>query len=308
MRKVTIAAVQCRSENGQPGQNLARAGRFVDEAAGRGAALVLCPEFLATGYIYDRSIWKAAEPKDGATETWLRELAARHSIFVGASYLEADGGDFYNTFTLAAPGGEVAGRVRKMSLPAFEGWFFKPCERPKIIETSLGKLGVGICNDNQMGVFLRQMFDTDPDMILMPHSAPTPRVPIVGRVLDDIVADTARRYAEALGVPTVLANKALGPGSTPVPGIPGVRIPWRFRGFSTVCDANGAVLDKLVDREGVVVGEVTLGGRGTRPVPPPGIESYWAFPPQLFDRVGAWLWQTLDRRGRREYAKSRGRR
>ncbi len=278
MRTVTVAAVQCRSENGRPAENLARAGRFVDEAAERGAALVLCPEFLATGYIYDRSIWDAAEPKDGPTETWLRDLAKRHSIFVGASYLEAEGDDFFNTFTLAAPGGEVAGRVRKMSLPAFEGWFFKPCTRPKIIETSLGKLGVGICNDTQMGVFLRQMFETEPDLILMPHSAPTPRIPIVDRVMDDMVSDNAHRYAVALGVPTVLANKVLGPTSTPVPGIPKLRIPWRFRGFSTVCDANGTVLDKLVDREGVVLGDVTLGGRDARPARPAG-ESYWAFPP-----------------------------
>lgn len=31
--------VECRSENGQPAQNLARAGRFVDQAAERGADL-----------------------------------------------------------------------------------------------------------------------------------------------------------------------------------------------------------------------------------------------------------------------------
>jgi predicted amidohydrolase len=150
------------------------------------------------------------------------------------------------------------------------------------------------------------MFEIEPDMILMPHSAPTPRIPIVDRLMDDMVAHNARRYAAALGVPTVLANKVLGPTSTPVPGIPGVRIPWKFRGFSTVCDANGAVLDQLVDREGVVLAEVSLGDAG-EPRDRPAADGYWAFPPPMFSRVGAWLWQAFDRRGRRAYAKSRKR-
>src|SRR5262245_43536066 len=117
MRRIVVAAVQCRSDNGAAEANLAHARPLVEEAARRGAELVLCPEFLATGYIYHSSIWDAAEPRGVPTESWLGELARRLGIFVGASYLEADGADFFNTFALCAPGGAVAGRVRKLSLP-----------------------------------------------------------------------------------------------------------------------------------------------------------------------------------------------
>ena len=103
MTTLRVAAVQVESRNGEGARNLARAAPWVARAAERGAQLVLCPEFLATGYIYDTSIWRAAERAGGLTERWLGDLARRHAIHVGASYLESDGDDFHNTFALAAP-------------------------------------------------------------------------------------------------------------------------------------------------------------------------------------------------------------
>jgi predicted amidohydrolase len=84
-RTLRLAAVQVESRDGEAEANLARAGLLVAEAAARGARLVLCPELLAAGYLYDESIWEAGEPRDGATETWLRRLAAVHRIYLGAS-------------------------------------------------------------------------------------------------------------------------------------------------------------------------------------------------------------------------------
>ena len=63
-----LAGVQVESRNGAVEANLGRAGARVAQAAEHGARLVLCPEFLAPGYIYDRSIWQWAEPRGGATE------------------------------------------------------------------------------------------------------------------------------------------------------------------------------------------------------------------------------------------------
>ncbi|MCM6778723.1 carbon-nitrogen hydrolase family protein [Nocardia sp. CDC159] len=68
-----------------------------------------------------------------------------YDIYIGASYLEADDDQFYNTFALFGPGGELLGRVCKGSLPAFEGWYFAPSAEPKVIDTDVGRLGIGIC-------------------------------------------------------------------------------------------------------------------------------------------------------------------
>src|SRR5262245_50620206 len=130
-----VAAVQAVSRNGDVEGNLRRATKLVERAASAGAKLVVCPEFLATGYVFERAIWQSAEPTDGPTERWLRAMAQTHRVTIGASYLEVQGDDFFNTFTLVEPDGGVCGRVRKESLPAFEGWFIKGSGEPKTIET-----------------------------------------------------------------------------------------------------------------------------------------------------------------------------
>src|SRR5687767_2497561 len=172
IRTIKVAGVQVESRNFDVQGNLRRAEALVAVAAQRGARLVLCPEFLAPGYIYDPAIWSAAEPRGGPTELWLARMALQHGLYIGASYLEASGDDFFNTFTLMRPDGSAAGRVRKESLPGFEGWFFRSCSGPKVIETELGRIGIGICFDNSTARFIRRMSQEQVDLILMPHSAP----------------------------------------------------------------------------------------------------------------------------------------
>ena len=121
MRTIKVAAIQVTSLNGSIERNLDNAEPFVERAARQGAELVLCPEFLAAGYIFEESIWQSGEPRGGPTERWLERLARAHRVTIGASFLEAEGDDFYNTFSLFGSDGAVLGRVRKQSLPVFEG-------------------------------------------------------------------------------------------------------------------------------------------------------------------------------------------
>ena len=147
-RKLRIARLQVESRNFDLEGNLRRAEALLTSAAERGAELALCPELLAPGYVYYRSLWDMAEPRSGPTELWLARMARQHRMYIGASYLEASGDDFSNTFSLMKPDGTIAGRVRKESLPGFEGWYFKSCPGPKVIETEFGRIGIGICHDN----------------------------------------------------------------------------------------------------------------------------------------------------------------
>ncbi|MCA9669635.1 MAG: carbon-nitrogen hydrolase family protein [Myxococcales bacterium] len=310
MTTLRVAAVQVESRNGEGARNLARAAPWVARAAERGAQLVLCPEFLATGYIYDTSIWRAAERAGGLTERWLGDLARRHAIHVGASYLESDGDDFHNTFALAAPDGSIAGRVRKGSLPSFEGWYFRPCTGSKVIDTDFGRIGVGICNDNQTAAFYLRMRDERPDLILMPHSAPTVEPPLgiraIASATSQLMASVARRYAAALGVPVVMSNKRSAElTSTPMPLLPLLRLRWRFEGASCICDGDGATLAELGDREGVIVADVRRGPTRTPMHQPSG---YWSFPPRAYPRLLGAGMRLLHGAGRLAYGLSRERR
>lgn len=312
--KLKVAGVQVQSRNLDIEGNLRRAEPLVAAAVHRGAQLVLCPELLAAGYIYHQSIWDAAEPCGGPTEAWLARIARQHRIYIGASYLEANGDDFFNTFTLMTPGGAVAGRVRKESLPGFEGCFFRSCSGPKVIETEFGRVGVGICHDNNTARFMRRVSQDRVDLLLMPHSGPSiamgPLV-LVGDHARQLLRGLASFYAEAFGVPTVMANKAAGEDSwSPVPWVPLVQLRFHFLGQSTIASAGGNVCDQLNEEEGVVVAEVALDPERKRqpPVLPSG---YWSRPPPLwprFPRASAALFQAVEWVSQTTYSLSRARR
>lgn len=301
-----VAGVQVESRNGEIETNLGRAEARVAQAAEHGARLVLCPEFLAPGYVYDPSIWEWAEPRGGPTERWLRARAAAHGVYVGATYLEVDGDDFYNTFALAAPDGSVAGRVRKESLPGFEGWYFRSVPGPKVIDTDLGRIAVGICHDNHTARFMRRLCREDVDLLLMPHSAPLSRL-LPRATMRDALQSIAPYYARAFGIPTLMVNKWSATDSpSPIPLAPLVTVRFRFPGLSTICDGDGAVLDHRAGGEGIVVADVRLEPeRRRRPAEPTG---YWSRPPEHFARTGGVLFRLFERLGAAAYARSEARR
>jgi hypothetical protein len=59
------------------------------------------------------ALWDAAESFDGPIVQWLQRTSKRFGIYLGLTFLEADGEDFFNTFGLGTPAGTIAGRVRK---------------------------------------------------------------------------------------------------------------------------------------------------------------------------------------------------
>jgi N-carbamoylputrescine amidase len=212
VRELRVAAVQMESQNGAIEANLECATRFADEAAGRGARLVVFPEFMPTGYVFTREIWDAGEPSDGPTMAWLREHSARLGIYLGTSFLEAVGDEFFNTFMLTGPDGGVAGSVRKQTPAAAEAYFFRGEKGSHIIETELGTIGVGICYENQLAFTPGLMCGQSVDIMLMPHSAPAP-TPVwwLPGKRREAIAEILRKlpvyYANILGVPVVYVNK-----------------------------------------------------------------------------------------------------
>ncbi len=261
-KKLTVAAVQMVSKNGDIDGNLERATGHVEEAVRRGARLIVLPEFMPTGYVFTRQIWDAAEPAEGPTVRWLRENSRAHGVWLGTSFLEAEGEDFFNTFLITNPDGDIDGRVRKQTPAAAEAYFTKGEAGPHVINTALGKLGVGICYENMLAYTPRLMTSQSVDLLLMPHSAPTPMVsPIfpasAARMFNEYLGNVASYYASMLGVPAVYVNKS-GPWVTTLPFMPLLTQRSSFPGLSTIADSDGTVKAQLGNEEGVIVEEVTL--------------------------------------------------
>ena len=300
-RIVRVAAVQMESKNGLIEANLEHARPFVDQAAKGGARLILLPEFMPAGYIFSTAIWDGAEPKHGPTVRWLRENSRKYGIWIGTSFLEADGEDFFNTFVLATPDGEEAGRVRKQTPAGFEAFYTKSGVGPHILETELGKIGVGICYENQLTYIPQIMRGQSADILLMPHSFPT-----IGQIIMSL-EDLALRYARLLGIPTIVCNKS-GPWRSPYPGVPFYKSNTHFPGLTTIADSDGSVKAQLGDEEKVIIADVTLDpDRKTKNVAPCSGRWAWRGPwlrdsARVIEAVGR-LWYSFSSERKRKALK-----
>lgn len=303
-----VAAVQLSSVNGERDTNLARAGVWVQQAAERGARLVVLPELFSGGYWLTEQAWDSAEPEGGPTETWLRALARAQRIHLGGSYLQARGEDFFNVFALATPAGDIAGRIPKQRPASVEAYLFRGQVSSHIIRTDLGRIGVGICYDNLFRFLPEALIAGDADLVLMPFSAPTPQQRWYygrRRVQAFLAAfrNGARTYARMLGIPAIQVNKS-GPWSSALPAFFPPQHS-KFDGQSQIADSDGTVVAQLADEEAVIVADVTLDpARKVRALEPSRaphgrwvaaaplqLRAYW-----LIEALGARSYQTNPRR------------
>jgi N-carbamoylputrescine amidase len=307
-RAVSVAVVQVACELGDREGNLANAARYVRQAAEQGAKLVLMPEMMPGGYILNESIWDTAEPFDGPSTQWMRGLARGLGIYLGTSFLEAEGENFFNTFVLVGPDGEIIARVRKNPPASFEAYFFTAGADCHWFDTPLGRIGVGICFENALYERYRELHQAGIDLYLRPFSGASFEAKFPVRQADADVLNAALREGTAeaarlMGIPVLMANKVGRLVSTLPAGFPSQDI--EFPGYSAVADSNGSLLGQLGPGEqGVVVGTVHLSparkeaglvprkfGRWTAKMP------WWSF-----------IWLLTQRMGERAYKRSAVRR
>jgi len=264
-RTISVAAVQMQSCLGHIEDNLRHATPLVEQAATRGAQLIVLPELSASGYSMSKLVWDAAETREGRTVHWLGDISRRLRVYVGIGFVEADGEDFYNTYALGAPDGQIAGFVRKTMA---ETGCFRCATGPHVVGTEIGRIGVGICADNHFAPMVCLMQAQIADLIIMPHALPGP-FKTGGAVsqadVEGMYAKTrelAPLYARLLGVPAIFANQVGPRGPEKWMGIiGGLFDPERTRllGLSTIADSDATVKGQMDDHtEGVIVAEISL--------------------------------------------------
>lgn len=265
---------------------------------------MLLPELMSGGYTLTEEIWETAEPFDGVTTRWMCSLSRHLRIYLGTTFLEAAEEDFFNTFVLSDPSGEVVGRVRKNPPASFEAYYFTAGDDPHWFDTPIGRIGVGICFENALYEHYCEIFEGQIDLYLRPFSGASfeAKFPIRQRdadVLNAALRDGTTETARLMGIPVVMSNK-IGRLVTTLPaGFPPQDI--EFPGFSAIADSDGTLIGQLgPGKEGVVVGTVKLDptrkktgrvprsfGRWTAKMP------WWAF-----------VWVLTQRLGERRYARS----
>jgi len=297
---IRVAAVQMNCIPGKVDSNLKHAEGLIIEAVQQGAKLVLLPELMPSGYMATEAIWDCAETMDGKSVQWLKKTAKAHAIYLGFSFLEADGEDFFNAFVLANPAGELDGRVRKTPPASIEANFYKAGNEPHVIETEIGRIGVGICYENLLYERICELTKLDVDMVLSPAAAgrAKPFIPGDVRRFEGMLIRGRYLYSDILGVPSVVANR-IGPLETELPGM----LPYlktSFPGLSSIIDSNGTVLAELGEEEAVIVSEVEMNPTQKKKTTPKRHGKLWAIPVPWY----AFLWPLTQKTGEKEYKRN----
>jgi nitrilase len=157
---------------------LAKAGRLIAEAAGRGARVIVFPEAFLGGYpkgqdfgarvgsrtpegrALFRRYFESAVDIPGAAADRMAEAARAHAAWVVMGAIERDGGTLYCSVLFFSPDGALAGKHRKLMPTAMERliWGFGDGSTLPVIETGFGKLGAVICWENYMPLLRAHMY------------------------------------------------------------------------------------------------------------------------------------------------------
>lgn len=147
---VTIACIQMKPVVGDKAGNLTRSVELINEAAGRGARLIVLPELCNSGYVFESrdEAFALAEPvPDGPTIRAWSEVAEHHGLHIVAGISEHSADRLYNSAVLIGPCGYV-GAFRKVHLWNEENLYFEPGDVSfPVFKTPLGRIGMFICYD-----------------------------------------------------------------------------------------------------------------------------------------------------------------
>ncbi|MEZ0492701.1 nitrilase-related carbon-nitrogen hydrolase [Kineococcus sp. TBRC 1896] len=173
--EVGVAVAQVALAVGDTDGNLARAVAAVQEAARRGARVVVLPELLRSGYVFAsaREARGLAEPADGPTAAALTEVARRHDLVVAVGVAErvADGSLRNSALLLDRSG--IRTVYRKVHLWDAEADVFVPGdELPEVVTTPWGRLALAVCYDLGFVEWVRLIALAGADLVCAPTNWP----------------------------------------------------------------------------------------------------------------------------------------
>src|SRR5271170_7728639 len=129
--KVGLIQMKCSID---PGENLAKAGEKIEEAAERGAQIICLQELFRSQYFCreeNADLFELAEPIPGPSTEALGKLAKKLGVvIVGPLFERRTAGVYHNTAVVIDADGTLLGKYRKMHIPDdpsyYEKFYFTP--------------------------------------------------------------------------------------------------------------------------------------------------------------------------------------
>lgn len=260
MTAITLAALQLPLGSEDEAANIAAVAALVEEAAAKGAQLILPPELFSGPYFCreeDEALFALARPTaEHPSVIAMQALAAKLKVTIPTSFFERDGHHYYNTLAMIGPDGRIMGTYRKSHIPDGPGYEEKYYFRPgndgfKVWDVAgedgaVVKVGVGICWDQWYPECARVMALMGAEVLLYPTA--------IGSEPYDAELDTSRMWRRAMVghavsncMPVAAANRIGSEGGQ------------RFYGHSFISDEWGdLVADYGASETGVLVARLDL--------------------------------------------------
>jgi predicted amidohydrolase len=162
-RRFRAAAVQTLAKLGDFDFNIALATAYVEDAVRQGAELIVFPECMDTGYLFDspEHCRELAETlTEGPFVKALSALSRKHGVYIASGITEWDPAKekIFNTGIMFDRKGEVACHYHKQFLATHDQNWFAFGERGcPVVDTDLGKIGLLICFDGRIPEIFRAM-------------------------------------------------------------------------------------------------------------------------------------------------------
>jgi len=252
-----IAAVQmamCAYQN----DNISTAEKLVRQAAENGAKLILLPELFEGLYFCKDMdakyfLW-AKERENHPLINYFSKLAKELSVVLPISYFEKSADQYFNSLVVIDSDGRVLDNYRKTHIPDGPGYeekfYFTPGDTGfKVWETTVGKIGVGICWDQWFPESARTMALMGAELILYPTAIGSePEISVDSK---DHWQRVQQGHAAANTVPVIAANRI---------GVEkGESCTLTFYGSSFMSDYTGALIAEASrDKEEILYGEYDL--------------------------------------------------
>jgi len=215
---VRAAAVAVDTKPGEVDSNLDKIATWAERVSAEGVNLVLFQELSLTGFIpnhpvgnHDRWLRTAlragadmAIRLDGHEIGKLSEIAEKNDLLLSAGILEDAGNCLHNTHVLVDRNG-LLGYWRKMHIPMYEMPFYNGGNAPRVVDTSLGRIGGNICFDTLLPESTRLLAIQNAEIVLFPFAADPPPVtpqgwaewaglPLRSRCIENAVYGVACNY------------------------------------------------------------------------------------------------------------------
>jgi len=288
MTTLTVAALQLALGSSNEQDNIAAVSALVEQAAGKGAQVILPPELFSGPYfckVEDDALFATARPLgEHPSVVAMRSLAKGLKVAIPTSFFERDGHHYYNTLAMIGPEGEVLGTYRKSHIPDGPGYEEKFYFRPgndgfKTWDVFGTRIGIGVCWDQWYPETARVLALQGAEVLFYPTA--------IGSEPKDPEMDTSRLWRRAMighavsnCMPVVAANRiGVENECGGADGLGGQH----FYGHSFICDEWGDLVEEFgAEETGALVAALDLTAAAKH-------RASWGFfrdrRPQLYGRI-----------------------